>query len=62
MVDVCIDRDDQTTQNKLALSPKPIVDQEGRYTLAQIDAVAVDIAESIRNEAETHAPKNTVLS
>lgn len=54
MVDVCIDRDDQTTQNRLALSPKPIVDQEGRYTLAQIDAVAVDIAESIRNEAETN--------
>jgi len=54
MAEVCIDRNDQTTQNKLSLSPKPIVDQEGRYTLAQIDAVTAEIAQSIVNEAETN--------
>lgn len=54
MAEACIDRNDQTVQNKLALSPNPVTDMQGRYTLAQIDAVVEEIAQSIVNEAETN--------
>ena len=54
MVDNCIDRSDQTTLNKLALSPGPVTDFQGRFTLAQIDAVTEEIAQSIINEAENN--------
>jgi len=54
MAEVCIDRNDQTTQNKLNLDPAILTDSQGRYTLAQIDAVTEEIAQSIVNEAEVN--------
>ena len=55
MVDACIDRDDQTTQNRLALTPSSVVtDAEGRFTSARIDAIAQELASNILAEAETN--------
>lgn len=54
MAEQCIDRDDLTTQNRLAISAPDVTDGSGRYTLAQIDAAAEDIAQNILKEAETN--------
>ena len=52
--EVCIDRDDQTTINKLALSAPNVTDGQGRFTLGQIDAVVEDLANSIVADAESN--------
>ena len=53
-MEVCIDRDDQTTLNKLALTKLNVVDSEGRFNLSQIDAITEDLAKNIILEAETN--------
>ena len=53
-MEVCIDRDDQTTLNKLALTKLNVVDSEGRFNLSQIDAITEDLAKNILLEAETN--------
>ena len=50
----CIDTNDQLTQNQLALSSSALVDGSGRYTLAQVDAAAKELADSIVKDAETN--------
>ena len=50
----CLDPNDQIANNKLSLSPEAVTDQQGRYTLAQIDAVAAEVAQSILDDAETN--------
>lgn len=54
MTGECIDRDDQTTINKLALTKLNVTDAEGRFTLAQIDAIADDLARNILADAATN--------
>lgn len=54
MAGVCPDPNDQITLNKLSLSPVNVTDTKGRYTLAQIDAVTEQVAQSILNDAETN--------
>ena len=53
-MEVCIDRDDQTTLNKLALTKLNVVDSEGRFNLSQIDAITEELAKNILLEAETN--------
>ena len=53
-MEVCIDKDDQTTLNKLALTKLRVVDSQGRFTLSQIDAIADDLAKNILADAETN--------
>lgn len=60
MVDNCIDRTDQVTQNTLNISARPVTDGLGRYTLSQIDQVTQDIAESIIRDAETNPLQRAV--
>lgn len=48
----CIDRTDQTTLNRLALTPGPTVDASGAYTLNRIDEIAQEIADNISQDAE----------
>ena len=54
MVDNCVDPNDQLIQNTLSISARPVTDGVGRYTLAQIDAVSAEIADSIIKDAESN--------
>lgn len=48
----CVDRTNQTTVNRLALSPGPTVDSNGEFTLNQIDVFAQELANNILAEKE----------
>lgn len=48
----CIDRTDQTTLNRLALSAGPAVDANGEFTRNQIDIFAQELADNILQESE----------
>ena len=48
----CIDKTDQTTQNLLALPVGPYTNQNGEYTLQQIDKFADDLAKNILADTE----------
>lgn len=50
----CIDKNDQTTNNALALSAAPTVNSRGEYTLAQIDKFAEELAQSIQADSQTN--------
>lgn len=50
----CIDKNDQTTLNKLALNNGAMTDDAGRFTLNQIDVFAQELIENIQNEEETN--------
>lgn len=52
MATKCIDRTDQTTLNNLALVAGPVVDGNGVYNENQIDAIAKEIADNIKQDAE----------
>ncbi len=54
MSDPCVDPNDQITQNTLSIGARPVTDGLGRYTLAQIDVVTSEIAESIVRDAENN--------
>jgi len=49
---VCVDKNDQTTNNALALSAAPTINSRGEYTLAQIDKFAEELAKSIQEDSE----------
>ena len=53
----CVDKNNQTTNNALALSAVSNVNSRGEYTLAQIDKFAEELAESIKADSE----RNPVL-
>jgi hypothetical protein len=48
----CIDKNDQTTGNALALPSAPTVNSRGEYTLAQIDRFAEELAQTIQADRE----------
>lgn len=54
MTEICVDGNDQVTQNTLSIGARPVTDGIGRYTLAQIDVVTAEIAESIVKDAENN--------
>lgn len=54
MASTCIDKNDQTTINRLNLSAGPTTNSNGEYTLNQIDVFAQEFADSIIADARTN--------
>lgn len=52
MATKCVDKTDQTTLNRLSLSPGPYTDTAGRYNLNQIDVFAQALIDNIAEDAE----------
>lgn len=50
----CIDKNDQTTNNALALKPTSYTNSRGEYTLAQIDKFAEDFEKFIKEDTENN--------